>query len=335
MSPTTVFISGANGYIAQHIVKQLLEQGHSVVGSVRTATKGESLKELTQSDKFSYEVVPELESPGAFDQALKRHPEVAVFLHTASPVGFGAEDIENFILRPAIEGTKNALRAIVEYAPQVKKVVVTSSGAAISGFGKYFSSEKIYTEEDWNPITLEEALEHGFNGYQASKKYAELAAWDFIKENKVNFDLITIIPTFVFGPQAYGVKDKSQLNLSAEIVNSVIKLSPDDKIPEQSDTFIDVRDVAKAHIIAFETDKAINQRLLLSSERQSLEKVAHIVNKHFPDLKIPQGSLAKHEEQSAISHKDNSSKTKEILGFEYYTLEQSVVDAVKQLIEAN
>ena len=45
MSSTTVFVSGANGFIAQHVVKQLLNKGYSVVGTVRSAAKGDSLKQ--------------------------------------------------------------------------------------------------------------------------------------------------------------------------------------------------------------------------------------------------------------------------------------------------
>ena len=56
---TSVFVSGATGYIAQHIVKTLLEKNYKVVGSVRSTEKGEKLKKLLQSANFNYEVVNE------------------------------------------------------------------------------------------------------------------------------------------------------------------------------------------------------------------------------------------------------------------------------------
>lgn len=40
----TVFVSGASGFIAQNIVKLLIEKGYNVIGTVRTAEKGENLK---------------------------------------------------------------------------------------------------------------------------------------------------------------------------------------------------------------------------------------------------------------------------------------------------
>ena len=47
-----------------------------------------------QSENFTYEIVKDIAVKGAFDDALKKHPEVTVFLHTASPFHFNVTDIE-------------------------------------------------------------------------------------------------------------------------------------------------------------------------------------------------------------------------------------------------
>ncbi|EGW32291.1 uncharacterized protein SPAPADRAFT_139567 [Spathaspora passalidarum NRRL Y-27907] len=332
-STTTIFVSGANGYIAQHIVKQLLEQGHTVVGSVRSANKGEYLKELTQSNKFSYEVVSDISAPGAFDDALKKHPDVTVFIHTASPVTFQADDIERDIILPAIQGTKNALTAIKTYAPQVGRVVITSSLGAVFGFDEYFEKDKVYDEDSWNPIKYKESLLNARNGYYGSKKFAELAAVEFVENEKPKFAISFVNPSFVFGPQAYAIKDKNQLNLSAEVVNKVLKLKPTDNIPVFAGRFVDVRDVARAHLIAFEKDEAINKRLLMITSLASNEQIAYYINRHFPELPIPRGDLKKSEEQLKGSHKYDNSRTKALVGFDFISLEDSVVDSVQQVLD--
>jgi NADPH-dependent methylglyoxal reductase len=56
-----------------------------VVGSVRSAEKGDALKKQVNSDNFTYEIVSSLTNPGTFDEALKKHPEITMLLHTASP----------------------------------------------------------------------------------------------------------------------------------------------------------------------------------------------------------------------------------------------------------
>lgn len=128
---TSVFVSGATGYLAQQIIALVLSKGYKVVGSVRSEEKGANLKKL-YGDDFSYEVVKVLEQKGAFDEALKKHPEVTIFLHTASPVTFEVEDTEKEILIPAINGTKYVLQSIKDVAPQITRVVYTSSVVAMS-----------------------------------------------------------------------------------------------------------------------------------------------------------------------------------------------------------
>ncbi|EGW33854.1 uncharacterized protein SPAPADRAFT_70110 [Spathaspora passalidarum NRRL Y-27907] len=330
-----VFVSGANGYIAQHVVKQLLAKGYTVVGSVRSESKGDELKLLIQNEKFSYEVIPTLSDKNAFDAALKKHPEVTVFLHTASPVSFAIEDVENDLVKPAIEGTLNALRSIKEHAPQITRVVITSSAVAMWGFGSHFDGNKVHDELDWSPITYEEGLAGASFGYKSSKKYAELAAHDFMTKEKPNFAITYVHPTYTFGPQAYVVKDKKNLNLSNEIVNQVIKLGKDDEIPEHGNVFADVRDVAQAHIVAFESDEAIGQRLLLASGDFTLDSVAEIINRRFPHSNVPRGDVSRNEEiKKKMIHKYDNSKTRKILGFEFKTLEESIYDMVEQLDNA-
>lgn len=57
-----VLVSGANGYIASWIVRTLLERGHAVRGTVRSAEKGRYLSELFKSygDKFEVVVVEDI-----------------------------------------------------------------------------------------------------------------------------------------------------------------------------------------------------------------------------------------------------------------------------------
>lgn len=331
----SVFVSGATGYIAQHIVKTLLEKNYTVIGSVRTTEKGEKLKRLLQSSNFNYEVVKDIQKEGSFNEALKKHPEVTVFLHTASPFSFLVKDVEKELLLPAVNGTKNALKAIHECAPQVKRVVVTSSIAAIKVEAKENDPSFTTTEQTWNPITWEQALVNPVAGYRGSKTFAEKAAWEFVEMEKPLFVLSTINPVIVFGPQAFDSEVKETLNTSAEIINNLLKLKPDDPVPALNNAFIDVRDVARAHIVAFENEKATNQRLLLSESRYSSQLVLDLIHRNFPQLKsrIPLGSPGIYPDTSKLSKTDNS-KTKTILGFALIPLEKSVVDTVQQIVSA-
>lgn len=331
---TTVYVSGATGFIAQHVVKQLLDKSYKVVGLVRSVEKGDRLVKSFGPD-FSYEVVEDVGAAGAFDESLKKHPEVSVFLHTASPFHFNATDIEKDLLRPAVDGTKNALSAIDKFGPQIKRVVVTSSYAAVGDASLEQNPDHVNTEESWNKILWEEALVDQRMGYRGSKTFAERAAWDYVKEKSPGFVLSTVNPVFVFGPQAFDSEVKETLNTSSEVINNLLKLKSTDKVPETMARWIDVRDVAAAHLVAFEKDAAKNQRLVLSAGDFTGQDLVDVIHKNAGDAakNVPVGNPGTGPELRASLCKVDLSKTEGILGFKYITLDQSVIDSVNQVMK--
>jgi len=70
-----VLVTGASGFIATHIVDQLLQAGYRVRGTVRTEKQVTWTTDLFTTrrgvGKFSAVVVPDMSIPGAFDNAVK------------------------------------------------------------------------------------------------------------------------------------------------------------------------------------------------------------------------------------------------------------------------
>jgi nucleoside-diphosphate-sugar epimerase len=148
-------------------------QGYHVRAAVRSQSKASS---LPKSDKLELITVPDIVAPGAYQDAIKN---VTSVIHCASPFHFKVTSNEKDLLIPAREGTLNMLRAAAK-EPSVKRVVITSSFAALNQLGQdpYADPPVVYDESVWNPVTWEEALKGVPRmGYQASKKYAELAAF--------------------------------------------------------------------------------------------------------------------------------------------------------------
>lgn len=331
----SVFVSGATGFIAQHIICALLNKGYSVVGTVRSAAKGDHLAKLLNSPKFQYEVVADVQAEGAFDEALKKHPEVTVFLHTASPFHFKAVNVEEELLKPAVRGTENALKAIKAHGPQITNVVVTSSIAAISTPWLEADTTRVLNESSWNEITWEGCKVDPVLGYRGSKKFAEKAAWDFMEREKPNFVINYVNPSLVFGPQAFDSEVKDNLNTSLEVLNSFLKMDGDSELPAARGGFVDVRDVAAAHLVAFEKPIS-NERLLMNYSRFCAQDIADVLNDRFPQLKgkIPVGEPGTgHLLNDALCKIDNE-KTKSILGFPLRDLSTTVYDSVKQILDA-
>lgn len=340
---TTVFVSGATGFIAQHVVRQLLDQGYKVIGSVRSTEKGDHLKNVIFKDgDFSYEIVKDIAAPDAFDGVFSKHgKDIKIVLHTASPFHFNTTNIEKDLLLPAVNGTKSILESIKKHAAQtVERVVITSSLAANSSIKMMTNPANTITEESWNDDTWESAQADPLNGYCASKKFAEEAAWDFYNKNKdtVKFKLSIINPVYVFGPQNYVDPGKKVLNTSSEVINNLVHLNKDDEVPQVFGGHIDVRDVAKAHLQAFQRDDLIEQRLLLCAGMFSSHLLLAMIREQFPQLKdkLPVGKPEIGEEWMKASQCTiDNSKTKKLLGYEFIDLKKDLQDTVSQILEAD
>lgn len=67
--------------------------------------------------------------------------------------------------------------------------------------------------------------------YRASKVVAERAAWDYVRDHQVNYQLVTLCPGMVFGKMIHPISSLSQLNASNQIVWGVLNAGRDGEIP--------------------------------------------------------------------------------------------------------
>ena len=188
-----VSVTGATGYIATHIVQQLLQPGYRVRGTVTSLKNEEKVKPLYKlcpeaNDKL--ELVECDLDENCWDAAVK---DCRYVLHTASPVPIANPEDEDEVIKPAVEGTMFVLRAC-QKAGTVKRIVLTSLIAAIA----HKIKNKPLTEEDW--ADLEPAI---ISKYGKGKTLAQRAAWEFIKQNE-KMELATINPSYVLGPTICG-----------------------------------------------------------------------------------------------------------------------------------
>ncbi|KAI1617504.1 hypothetical protein EDD36DRAFT_3316 [Exophiala viscosa] len=336
-----VLVTGGTGFIAGHCIKQLLEKGYDVVTTVRDPEKGAKLvKTLTASggSKLSYQIVKDVAQKGAFDEVVKSTPNLDFVLHTASPFHYNVQDPVKDFLEPAVTGTTSILEAIKDSAPSVKRVVITSSFAAIN----HGSNKKppFYDESVWNPITWEEAAQDKTKAYRGSKTLAERAAWSFMDTARPTFDLVTINPSLVFGPAAPHLSsgDLDSLNTSNLRILHMIQGKMKEKLePTGFYSWVDVRDVAIAHVRALEVPGASGNRFLLLTDYYTNKRIAEVIASMSPELrkKLPanldeaEDDLPPPEERYLFSNKQSI----EVLGIEYTSLDKSVKDTVQSLLE--
>lgn len=272
----------------------------------------------------------------AFDEAVISDPPFEAVIHTASLYHYNVTDNQYDILDPAINGTTGILEAIIKSAPSVKRVVITSAFAAI--VDTHRRERYQYSERDWNPVTLDCARHAPLGGYRGSKTSAERAAWDIMRAQHVNFTLATLQPPPIIGPIAHHVTSLDSINESNKRLRDLVVrvYRTQDLGPVPVPLWVDVRDVALAHVLCMEKPEAGGLRFLLTAGPYSSRQLAEAIDKHFPQLRdrLPTGTALANAgipADSDIFGYDNS-RSKQVLGLVYRPLKLSVVDTVESIL---
>ncbi|KAG6884850.1 hypothetical protein C0993_007783 [Termitomyces sp. T159_Od127] len=329
-----ILVSGANGYIAIWVVRRFLEKGYAVRGTVRSVDKGRYLENYFKSygDKFEVAIVEDITKEGAFDEAVKGVDAIA---HTASPFYLNAGSVDELV-KPAVNGTVSILRSAQKNGSGVKRVVVTSSTAAILQAGV----DKVFTEADWNELAVTEIKEQGDTApgmtiYRASKTLAEKAAWEFYNTNKANlkWDLSVLNPPFVFGPAIHELKNCESLNTSArQWYDTVVGKNQNESLfKAPGSSYIDVRDAAEAHTLALEKDAAGGERIIISAGpyiwQDWLDAAHSLVPSPIPSHpNLPVGYPGVQPTGKPMRY--DASKAERILGLKYRTISEVTQDTL-------
>ncbi len=332
-----VCVTGASGFIAAHIVRQLLVQGYSVRGTVRKSPKNYPfLLGLPGASERLELVEADLLSNGAYDRAIEGCDYV---MHTASPYQINVKNSQTDLVDPAVNGTETVLESCLKSAG-VKRVIFTSSIAAITDEAE---SNKVFTEQDWNTMS---SLER--NPYHYSKTLAERAAWDFIMRKRPKFDLVAINPFMVIGPSL-----GPSLNTSNQIIRDIL-MGVYPGIMDINWGFVDVQDVAKAHILAMETDTA-SGRYLCSGEAMNMKTlIALLTSSGFATYSLPKINLSgkagtllmkalsfTQPRDTGVYIRTNlgrtmrydNAKIKRELGISFKPAKESIIEAVKDMVQ--
>lgn len=331
--PQTIFVSGASGFIAKHIVLQLLEKGHTVRGSVRSAQRAEELENamrhrLGPDSRLIANLQTVLLDLNADDGWNDAMVGVDVLMHTASPYNLELPKNDEELVRPAVDGTLRALKAAKNAG--VKRVILTSSVMAV--IAKPLAKGKSeYTEYDWSELDSPK-----LSAYDKSKTMAEKAAWNFAKVPENNIDLTCINPSLVLGTPVGG-----DYGASLELIERLMR-GKDPAVPNTGFGVVDVKDVATAHIAAMETPESIGERIIVTAGWLWFAELTQILKEAFPDCKVPTRqapdwlikiiAIFDPTVRQVIPHLGqreaaSNAKARKILGMEFKGAEQCVVES--------
>ena len=154
------------------------------------------------------------------------------------------------------------------------------------------------------------------------------------------FDLVTINPTLVFGPAAPHLSsgDLDSLNTSnLRILDMILGKMKDKLEPTGFYSWVDVRDVAVAHVRALEAPEAAGKRFFLIAGYYTNKRIAEIIAALGPDLKnmLPADLEAEADDlpDPAERYKFSNRQSTEVLGIAYTSLTTTVKDTVESLLK--
>lgn len=270
MKNQLVVVTGGSGFIASHIIIQLLQQGYRVRTTVRSSKKIDLVKKLlTQGGITDFSNLSFAKADLTSDKNWENVMEGATYaIHPASPTPTLNFKNEDEMIKPAVNGVLRVLKSARDQG--VKRVVLTSAYGAI--FAGHKNRTTPYTEEDWSNLEAK-----NIHPYQKSKTLSEHAAWNFIKTEGNGLELSVVNPVGVMGPVL--ASDYSHSNIQIQqLLEGKIKA-----VPNVDSGYVDVRDVASLHLLAMTSSKANGERFLATTgETLSMLDVANILREAFP-----------------------------------------------------
>jgi dihydroflavonol-4-reductase len=337
-----VLVTGASGFVAQHVILALLEKGYEVRGTLRSLKRADEVRGILS--KFNPKakdiefVEANLDADAGWTEAAKGCEFVQ---HVASPIPAVHPKDEMELIRPARDGAVRVLKAAK--AAGVRRVVMTSSMAAIA-YGHGDNRAEVSDETMWsNPEGPDNTP------YTKSKTLAERAAWDYVTgvshggEGK-GLELATVNPTGILGP-ALSKDVSTSLEIPIRLMNGKTP-----GIPRLGFSLVDVRDVAECQVRAMELPEAAGQRFLATHDFMWFEEAAAILRKEFPayDKKIPsrkvpdfalklmavfQPIYKQTVTELGRTRAASNAKATRVLGVKFRTAREALVSSAKSLVE--
>jgi len=324
-----VLLTGISGYIAMHCAKELLKRDYHINATVRNLDKVEDIKNALSALSLDVNKIQffqaDLLSDDNWEDAMAGCEYV---MHVASPYPLNQPKDENVLIKPAVEGTERVVSLAIKN--NVKKIVLTSSVVAVS----VGHTKKEYSEEDWS------FADKPIAAYAKSKTLAEKKAWELIKNANTDTKLTVINPSGVIGPSLTSEISSTQL-IIAGLMNGRIPVNLPIHIG-----YVDVRDVALAHIKALENPNSDGERIILSNTELWHKDVSKILKEggykapwltvSVPVAKFLANVVPALKGAKRFLGKDmakNSTKAEDILGISYIDIKKSILDDAKSLTE--
>jgi len=324
-----ILLTGATGNLGSVILEQLLNEGHNVNAVIRSFAKNKSTlskqyEKAVESGSLTFSEIPDMAVPGAFHEAAKK---ASAIIHAATPLNY--DNFMETMIKPASLITKNVLDAAAA-SPTVKRVIKTGSIVATLKVPDQLFEARTISEKDWNPCTVEQAVENVFAAYGYTKVKSEQEAWAYMEEKKPSFDLVYLLAPSIIGKSIQPNAKLSKNHLGG--IGGFYRLFDAETLPPSFPYWMDVEDVAAVHLKSLSPSVPGNLRYLFHSQGvlQS-DALANFVRAKFPELRSRIAAGAEKVEVPAGMITTDNSRAEKAFGTKWKSWQDSVVEMVADI----
>ncbi|HYF49012.1 MAG TPA: hopanoid-associated sugar epimerase [Planctomycetota bacterium] len=247
-----ILVTGASGFVGNHVVRALINRGESVRVLVRPSSNLKWLSDL-KLDK----AVGDLRDRASLDAAVKG---CSMLFHVAADYRFDVSNPDD-VYKSNVEGTRNLLEAAGSAG--VRKIVYTSTVGCIG-----FTPDGNANED--SPVSIDMMV----GTYKRTKFQAEQVALELSKK----------LPIVIVNPTApVGELDSKPTPTGEMIVRFLRGDMP--CVIATGLNLIDVRDCAEGHVLAAEKGR-VGERYILGSRNMTLMEIGQTLAK-LTNLKAP------------------------------------------------
>jgi dihydroflavonol-4-reductase len=260
-----ILVTGATGFLGQHVVAALREHGREVVALVRNP---DSLEARRIAKAGAILVRGDILDGDSVRAALEQHPGCTALLHCAGKVSRHGRDAIA-MTKANVGGVDTTLSAAKQAG--IRRVVVASTSGTI-GVG----TDPDYVADETSPAPLELINKWP---YYRSKFYGEQVALGF---DTADFEVVIVNPALLLGPGDHQGSSTEDIRRALEQRMPVV--------PAGGYAFVDARDAAEGMILALDKGRAGQRYLLVSCNcpiRTFFSRVARVAGLDGPMFALP------------------------------------------------
>jgi len=333
MTKEKVAVIGGTGFLGSHVVLQSLEAGYTPIAIARRPERiAQALPGVEVEARFG-----DLVDIDSLRSALQGCTKVFCVAAMMEEIYASLNpNHREAAIKTNVQGTLNALRVVAELG--VRRVVVTSTSGT-----RYQRDGSVATEDSppTDPSIIDDAYVH-------SKLREHSAVAKFARET--GLEVMTILPGGFFGPGL--VADSMMGRGVLDIMNGRMPVSLDGAFQ-----FTDVRDVARAHLLAMERGAPGRDYLVVATtmrNRDLFGSISRLTGMPEPRVYLPGGlmmgmalvtekiaqlrgtvptitrGMLKH---TAIGQRFDCSRAQQELGLTFRPIETTLRDTVVSLVE--